>query len=126
VLADFGERSLEEAGAEIRRCIGEVSDPDQREDLLYHFVVLAGMRFNRSQAESIFGGNVSMLEKYSVTLQYFIRRAEARLLLASAGQIFGTPPPQIIEKVDEATSEKLLAWTIRLRTAQSWSDLITD
>ena len=84
------------------------------------------MRFNRSQAESIFGGNVSMLEKYSVTLQYFIRRAEARLLLASAGQIFGTPPPQIIEKVDEATSEKLLAWTIRLRTAQSWSELITD
>ena len=126
VLADFGERSLEQAGAEIRRCIGEVSDPDQREDLLYHFVVLAGMRFNRSQAESIFGGNVSMLEKYSVTLQYFIRRAEARLLLASAGQIFGTPPPQIIEKVDEATSEKLLAWTIRLRTAQSWSELITD
>ena len=126
VLADFGERSLEDAGAEIRRCVGDVSDPDQREDLLYHFVVLAGMRFNRSQAESIFGGNVSMLEKYSVTLQYFIRRAEARLLLASAGQIFGTPTPQIIQKVDEATSEKLLAWTIRLRTAQSWSELITD
>jgi len=126
VLADFGERTLVEAGTEIRKCIDAVSDPDQREDLLYHFVVLAGMRFNRSQAESIFGGNVSMLEKYSVTLQYFIRRAEARLLLASAGQIFGTPPPQIIEKVDEATSEKLLAWTIRLRTAQSWNELITD
>jgi len=126
VLADFGKRSLEEAGTEIRRCIGEVSDPDQREDLLYHFVVLAGMRFNRSQAESIFGGNVSMLEKYSVTLQYFIRRAEARLLLESAKQIFGTPTPQIIQKVDEATSEKLLAWNTRLRTAQSWSELITD
>jgi hypothetical protein len=84
------------------------------------------MRFNRSQAESIFGRNVSVLEKYSVTLQYFIRRAEARLLLESAKQIFGTPTPQIIEKVDEATSEKLLAWTIRLRTAQSWNELITD
>jgi hypothetical protein len=84
------------------------------------------MRFNRSQAELIFGGNVSMLEKYSVTLQYFIRRAEARLLVESGKQIFGAPTPQIIEKVDEATSEKLLAWTIRLRTAQSWSELITD
>jgi hypothetical protein len=86
----------------------------------------SAMRFNRSQAESIFGRNVSVLEKYSVTLQYFIRRAEARLLLESAKQIFGTPTPQIIEKVDEATSDMLLAWTIRLRTAQSWNELITD
>ena len=126
VLSDFGERDLEEAGAEIRRCIDEVSDPGRREDMLYHLVVLAGMRFNRSQAESIFGRDVSVLEKYSVTLQYFIRRAEARLLLESAKQIFGTPTPQIIEKVDEATSDMLLAWTIRLRTAQSWAELVTD
>jgi hypothetical protein len=130
VLSDFGERTLEEAGAEIRRCIDEVSDPERREDMLYHLVVLAGMRFNRSQAESIFGRNVSVLEKYSVTLQYFIREGEERgqrnLLLASARQVFGTPTQQIIEKVNEATSEKLLAWTVRLRTAQSWSELITD
>lgn len=126
VLSDFGERDLEEAGADIRSCIDEMNDPRHREDMLYHLVVLAGMRFNRSQAESIFGRNVSVLEKYSVTLQYFIRRAEARLLLESAKQIFGTPTPQIVEKVDEATSEKLLAWNMRLRTAQSWSELITD
>jgi predicted transposase YdaD len=130
VLADFGERTLEEAGAEIRRCIDEVSDPDGREDMLYHLVVLAGMRFNRNQAESIFGRNVSVLEKYSVTLQYFIREGEERgqrnLLLASARQLFGTPTQQIIEKVNEATSEKLLTWTVRLRTAQSWNELITD
>ena len=71
-----------------------------------------------------------MLEKYSVTLQYFIREGEARgqrnLLLASAGQVFGTPTQQIIEKVNEATSEKLLTWMIRLRTAQSWTELIAD
>jgi predicted transposase YdaD len=130
VLADFGERTLEDAGAEIRRCIDEVSDPERREDMLYHLVVLAGMRFNRSQAESIFGRNVSVLEKYSVTLQYFIREGEERgqrnLLLASARQLFGTPTQQIIEKVNEATSEKLLTWTVRLRTAQSWNELITD
>jgi hypothetical protein len=130
VLADFGERTLEEAGAEIRRCIDELSDPEGREDMLYHLVVLAGMRFNRSQAESIFGRNVSVLEKYSVTLQYFIREGEERgqrsLLLASARQVFGTPTQQVIEKINEATSEKLLAWNTRLRTAQSWSELITD
>jgi hypothetical protein len=86
----------------------------------------SGLRLNDDQAESIFGRKLSVLEKYSVTLQGVIRRAEARLLLSSAGQIFGTPTPQIIEKVDEATSEKLLAWTIRLRTAQSWTELISD
>ena len=126
VLADFGELSLEEAGAEIRRCIDEVSDPGRREDMLYHLVVLAGMRFNRSQAESIFGRNVSVLEKYSVTLQYFIRRAEARLLLATAEPVFGDPPQHILEKVNEANSEKLLDWSRRLRTAQSWTELIAD
>ena len=74
----------------------------------------------------MFGRKISVLEKYSVTLQGVIRRAEARLLLESAKQIFGMPPPQIIEKVDEATSEKLLAWNMRLRTAQSWTELIAD
>jgi predicted transposase YdaD len=126
VLADFGERTLEEAGAEIRRCIDELSDPEGREDMLYHLVVLAGMRFNRSQAESIFGRDVSVLEKYSVTLQYFIRRAEARLLLATAEPVFGDPPQHILDKVNEANSEKLLDWSRRLRTAQSWNELITD
>jgi predicted transposase YdaD len=126
VLADFGSLSLEDAGVEIRRCIDALSDLRERDKLLEHAISLAGLRFNDEQAESMFGRKISVLEKYSVTLQGVIRRAEARLLLASAGQIFGTPPPQIIEKVDEATSEKLLAWTIRLRTAQSWSELITD
>ena len=126
VLSDFGKRDLEEAGVEIRRCIDEVSDPGRREDMLYHLVVLAGMRFNRSQAESIFGRNVSVLEKYSVTLQYFIRQAEARLLLESAKQIFGMPPQQVVDKVNEATSEMLLQWNTKLRTAQSWTELIAD
>jgi hypothetical protein len=90
----------------------------------------SGLRFNDDQAESIFGRNVSVLEKYSVTLQYFIREGEERgqrnLLLASAGQIFGTPPQQVVDRVNEATSEMLLNWTTRLRTAQSWTDLIAE
>jgi hypothetical protein len=67
-----------------------------------------------------------VLEQYSVTLQGVIRRAEARLLLSSAGQIFGSPPQQVVDKVNEATSEMLLHWNTRLRTAQSWNELITD
>ena len=67
-----------------------------------------------------------MLEKYSVTLQYFIRQAEARLLLESAKQIFGMPPQQVVDKVNEATSEMLLQWNTKLRTAQSWTELIAD
>ena len=126
VLSDFGERTLEEAGAEILRCIEACGNPDVSERLFNHAIALAGMRFNRSQAETIFGRKLSVLEKYSTTVQYFIRRGEARLLLESAKQIFGSPTPQIIEKVDEATSEKLVAWTIRLRTAQSWTDLIAE
>jgi hypothetical protein len=126
VLADFGALSLEEAGVEIRSCIDAVSDLDERERLLEHAISLAGLRFNDEQAESIFGRKLSVLEKYSVTLQGVIRRAEARLLLSSAGQIFGTPPQQVVDKVNEATSDMLLNWTTRLRTAQSWSELITD
>jgi hypothetical protein len=126
VLSNFGVRSLEEAGAEILRCIEAGGDPEVCDRLLNHAIALAGMRFNRSQAETIFGRKLSVLEKYSTTVQYFIRRGEARLLLESAKQIFGSPTPQIIEKVDEATSEKLVAWNMRLRTAQSWNELITD
>ena len=130
VLSDFGALSLEEAGLQIRRCIDAVTDLEIKERLLYHLVVLAGMRFNESQAETIIGRKVSMLEKYSVTLQYFIRTGEERgqrnLLLASVGPVFGAPPQDVIDKVNAATSEKLLIWSTRLRTAQSWTDLIAD
>jgi hypothetical protein len=126
VLADFGSLSLEEAGGEVRSCIDAVSDFDEREKLLEHAISLAGLRFNDEQAESMFGRKISVLEKYSVTLQGVIRRAEARLLLSSAGQIFGVPPQQVVDKVNEATSEMLLSWTTRLRTAQSWTELIAD
>ena len=126
VLSDFGALSLEEAGLQIRGCIDAVSDFDEREELLEHAISLAGLRFNDEQAESMFGRKISVLEKYSVTLQGVIRRAEARLLLSSAGQIFGVPPQQVVDKVNGATSEMLLQWNTKLRTAQSWTELIAD
>ena len=126
VLSDFGAHSLEEAGLQIRRCIDAVSDLEERERFLEHAIGLAGLRFNRGQAETIFGREISVLEKYSSTVQYFIRCGEIRIFLASAGQLFGTPPQQVVDKVNEATSEMLLNWTTRLRTAQSWTELIAD
>jgi hypothetical protein len=126
VLSDFGALSLEEAGVEIRTCIDALSDLDERERLLEHAISLAGLRFNDEQAESMFGRKISVLEKYSVTLQGVIRRAEARLLLATAEPVFGEPPQDILKKVNDANSEKLLDWSRRLRTARSWSELITD
>jgi hypothetical protein len=126
VLSDFGALSLEEAGFQIRSCIDAIDDLDKRETLLEHAIGLAGLRFNRGQAETIFGREISVLEKYSSTVQYFIRCGEIRIFLASAGQLFGTPPQQVVDKVNEATSEMLLNWTTRLRTAQSWTELIAD
>ena len=126
VLSDFGALSLEEAGLRIRRCIDAISEVEERERLIFHLSVLAGMRFNESQAETIIGREISVLEKYSSTVQYFIRCGEIRIFLASAGQLFGTPPQQVVDKVNEATSEMLLNWTTRLRTAQSWNELIAD
>ena len=126
VLSDFGALNLEEAGLQIRGCIDAIDDLHKRETLLEHAISLAGLRFNDEQAESMFGRKISVQEKYSVTLQGVIRRAEARLLLSSAGQIFGAPPQQVVDKVNEATSEMLLNWTTRLRTAQSWNELIAD
>ena len=84
------------------------------------------LRFNVEQAETIFGREISVLEKYSSTVQYFIRCGEIRIFLASAGQLFGTPPQQVVDKVNEATSEMLLQWNTKLRTAQSWTELIAD
>ena len=84
------------------------------------------MRFNRSQADIMFGREISVLEKYSSTVQATLRRGEARLLLTSAEQIFGAPSQEIVDKIKQAKSKKLVEWAIRLRTAQSWSELITD
>ena len=85
-----------------------------------------GMRFNRSQAESIFGRNISMLEKYSSTIKATLRRGEARLLLTSAEQIFGSPSQEILDKVRSAKSKKLVEWNLRIGKAQSWTELIAD
>ena len=87
---------------------------------------LSGMRFNDGKADIMFEGNISMLEKYSSTIKATLRRGEARLLLTSAEQIFGAPSQEILDKVRSAKSKKLVEWAVRMRTAQSWTELIAD
>ena len=55
-----------------------------------------------------------------------MRRGEAQLLLTSAEQIFGAPSQEVLDKVRSAKSKQLVAWNIRMRTAQSWTELIAD
>ena len=74
----------------------------------------------------MFGREISVLEKYSSTVQATLRRGEARLLLTSAEQIFGAPSQEILDKVRNAKSKKLVEWNLRIGKAQSWAELVTD
>ena len=125
-LADHGTLSLESVASEITACINAISDIEMRAMLFTIAYNLAGLRFNDSQADIMFGREISVLEKYSTTVQATLRRGEVRLLLTSAEQIFGAPSQEIVDKIKQAKSKKLVEWAIRLRTAQSWSELITD
>jgi hypothetical protein len=126
VLADHGTLPADEIAEQIAACINVISDIDTRAMLFTIAYNLAGLRFNDSQADIMFGRDISVLEKYSSTVQATLRRGEARLLLTSAEQIFGAPSQEILDKVRSAKSKKLVEWTVRIRTAQSWAELVTD
>jgi hypothetical protein len=125
VLADYGGLTFEAVGARITECVSQIADIDTREMVLSIAYSLAGMRFNDGRADIRFGRNLEMLERSSV-IQATLRRGEARLLLTSAEQIFGAPSQEILDKVRNAKSKKLVEWTVRMRTAQSWAELVTD
>jgi hypothetical protein len=126
VLSDYGTLTADEIALRIATCINVISDIDTRAMLFTIAYNLAGLRFNDSQADIMFGREISVLEKYSSTVQATLRRGEARLLLTSAEQIFGAPSQEILDKVRNAKSKKLVEWTVRIRTAQSWAELVTD
>ena len=126
VLADHGTLPADEIAEQIAACINVILDIDTRAMLFTIAYNLAGLRFNDSQADIMFGREISVLEKYSSTVQATLRRGEARLLLTSAEQIFGAPSQEILDKVRNAKSKKLVEWTVRIRTAQSWAELVTD
>jgi hypothetical protein len=125
VLSDFGNFSTKEVGTLVTACIESIEDADTRHLVLTIAYNLAGLRFNDGKADIMFERNLEMLERSS-TIQAAIRRGEARLLLTSAEQIFGTPSQEILDKVRSAKSKKLVEWNVRMRTAQSWAELTTD
>jgi hypothetical protein len=126
VLADHGTLPADEIALRIATCINVISDIDTRAMLFTIAYNLAGLRFNDSQADIMFGREISVLEKYSSTVQATLRRGEARLLLTSAEQIFGAPSQEILDKVRNAKSKKLVEWNLRIGKAQSWTELVTD
>jgi hypothetical protein len=126
VLSDYGTLTADEIALRIATCINVISDIDTRAMLFTIAYNLAGLRFNDSQADIMFGREISVLEKYSSTVQATLRRGEARLLLTSAEQIFGAPSQEILDKVRNAKSKKLVEWNLRIGKAQSWTELVTD
>ena len=126
VLADHGTLPADEIALRIATCINVISDIDTRAMLFTIAYNLAGLRFNDSQADIMFGREISVLEKYSSTVQATLRRGEARLLLTSAEQLFGAPSQEILDKVRSAKSKKLVEWNLRIGKGQSWTELVTD
>ena len=125
VLSDFGNLTAKEVGTLVTACIDSIQDADTLHLVLTIAYNLAGLRFNDGKADIMFGRNLEMLERSSV-IQAAIRRGEARLLLETAGELFGAPSQDVVDKVKQAKSKKLVEWAVRLRTAQSWAELVTD
>ena len=125
VLSDFGNLPAKEVGTLVTACIESIQDADTRHLVLTIAYNLAGLRFNDGKADIMFERNLEVLERSS-TIQAAIRRGEARLLLTSAEQVFGAPSPDILDKVRNATSKKLVEWNLRIGKAQSWAELVTD
>lgn len=126
VLSDYGHFTAAEVAIRVAACIDAIADIDTRTILYTSAYNLAGLRFNSDKADIMFGRKLSMLEKYSSTIKATLRRGEARLLLTSAEQIFGAPPQEVLDKVRTAKSKQLVEWAVRMRTAQSWNELIAE
>jgi hypothetical protein len=125
VLSDFGNLPAKEVGTLVTACIESIQDADTRHLVLTIAYNLAGLRFNDGKADIMFERNLEVLERSS-TIQAAIRRGEARLLLTSAEQVFGAPSQDILDKVRNAKSKKLVEWNLRIGKAQSWAELVTD
>ena len=74
-----------------------------------------------------------MLEQSSVA-QYFLRRGhekgldegQVKLFVTGAERIYGPLPRNLRPKIEAASLELLVQWMLNMRTASSWSELISD
>lgn len=91
--------------------------------------ILAGLRFNENQAGYIVGRDLPLLEQSSVA-QYFLRRGheagQVNLFIAGAERIFGPIPRDLRPRIESAPLDLLVQWMSNIRTASSWSELISD
>ncbi len=97
--------------------------------VLTGFGSLAGLRFNENQAGYIVGRDLPLLEQSSVA-QYFLRlgheRGQVSLFIGAAERVFGPIPRDLRPKIEAASPDHLVKWMSNIRTASSWSDLISD
>jgi len=74
-----------------------------------------------------------LLEQSSVA-QYFLRRGhekgldegQVKLFVTGAERIYGPLPKNLRPKIEAASLELLVQWMLNMRTASSWSELISD
>ena len=90
---------------------------------------LAGLRFNENQAGYIVGRDLTLLEQSSVA-QYFLRRGheagQVNLFIAGAERVYGPVPGNLRPRIESAPLDLLVQWMSNMRTAYSWSELISD
>ena len=82
-----------------------------------------------NQAGYIVGRDLPLLEQSSVA-QYFLRRGQeagqVNLFIAGAERIFGPIPGDLRPRIESAPLDLLVQWMSNMRTASSWSEVISD
>ena len=74
-----------------------------------------------------------MLEQSSVA-QYFLRRGhekgldegQVKLFVTGAERVYGPVPGNLRPRIESAPLDLLVQWMSNMRTASSWSELISD
>jgi hypothetical protein len=129
VLSRFTDYDITEVRQLISTCIDTIQDLETREKVRSSGAFLAGLRFNENQAGYIVGRDLPLLEQSSVA-KYFLRRGQEagqiNLFIAGAERVFGPIPSDLRNRIEGATLENLVQWMSNMRTASSWSELISD
>ena len=87
----------------------------------------------RNQAGYIVGRDLPLLEQSSVA-QYFLRRGhekgldegQVKLFITGAERVYGPVPRDLRPKIEAAPLDHLVQWMSNMRTASTWSELISD
>ena len=82
-----------------------------------------------NQAGYIVGRDLPLLEQSSVA-QYFLRRGHEKgqviLFITGAERVYGPVPENLRPRIESAPLDLLVQWMSNMRTASSWSEVISD